>query len=185
MTVSDMAQLAGLAGLVRSKNQADAQVAGFIGRPAITGHFGEFVAANLFGIALHDSAVEKGSDGRFVGGPLAGRSVEIKYYPKLEGILDIKVDGAPDYYLVLTGPRSGAASSRGMTLPWVIEGAYLFETASLVSRLTAKAGVATSVRREFWQEAEIYPRANPVFPLSPQQCEALRQFSEASIGGAC
>ena len=185
MTVNDMHQLVELAELVRRKNQSDAQVAGFIGRPAITGHFGEFVAAKMFGIVLHGSAVEDGIDGRFVGGPLNGRTVDIKYYPKLEEMLDIKVDSAPDYYLVLTGPRSGATSSRGMTRPWVIEGAYLFKHASLVSRLTTKVGVGTSVRREFWQEAEIYPHANPAFPLSSLQFEVLRQFSKTSNGETC
>ena len=69
-----------------------------------------------------------------------GRTVEIKCYPRLEGMLDIKVDSAPDYYLVLTGPRSGVTSSRGMIRAWAIEGAYLLETASLVSRLTTKVG---------------------------------------------
>ena len=179
--MSDMEQIQRLAELVKQKNYADGKIADLIGRPTLPGHFGEFIAARVFGIELHDSAVQKGSDGRFADAPLSGRTVEIKYYPKNEGILDIKVDGVPDYYLVLTGPKSAAVSSRGKTRPWVIEAVYLFETAPLMKRLTAKIGIATSVRREFWQESEIYPIANPAFPLTQSQRDVLALFSEASV----
>ena len=180
--MSDMEQMKRLAGLVMQKNRADGEIANAIGRPALPGHFGEFVAAKVFGIDLHDSAVQKDSDGVFGSGPLSGRTVQIKYYPKNESLLDIKVDGEEDFYLVLTGPRSAAVSSRGKTRPWVIEAAYLFESAPLTRRLTSKIGIATSVKREFWDEAEIYPRNNPAFPLTGSQREMLALFSEASVG---
>ncbi len=180
--MSDLEQMKRLAELVKQKNHADGRVAEFIVRPALPGHFGDFVGAEILGIELHASAVERGSDGRFAEGRLFGMTVNIKYYPKNEGLLDISIDGAPDYYLVLTGPRSAAVSSRGKTRPWVIEAVYLFETASLIGRLTTKIGIATSVRREFWDAAEIYPRDNPAFSLTPLQRETLALFSEASVG---
>lgn len=180
--MSNLAQMQRLAELVRQKNYTDSKIAGVIDRPTIPGHFGDFVGAGIFGVELHASAVQKGSDGRFIGGRLSRMTVNIKYYPKNEGVLDISVDGAPDFYLVLTGPRSATVSSRGKTRPWVIEAAYLFEAASLTRRLTSKIGVATSVRREFWEEAEIYPRNNPAFPLTEFQREMLALFSEASVG---
>ncbi len=171
-----------LAALVKAKNDADNKVAEHIGRPALPGHFGEFVAAEIFGIALHSSAVHKGSDGNFTGAPHAGKTVDVKYYAKNEGVLDMKTDSPPHIYLALTGPRMWAESSRGTTRPWVIEAAYLFEATALTQKLTSKIGIATSIRRELWDEAEIYPRTNPAFPLTQAQRETLRLFSEASVG---
>ena len=180
--MSDKEQLQQLADLLRERNQTDGKIAAFIKRPAEKSHLGEFVAAWIFGIDLHDSAVVKGTDGRFCGGSLAGKSVNIKYSSKNNGILDMQTDSGPDYYLVLTGPNEAAVSSRGKTRPWVIEAACLFHADSLVSRLTSKIGTATSVKRKFWEEAEIYPRPNSAFPLTDFQREMLALFSEASIG---
>lgn len=180
--MSELEQMKRLAELVRQKNLADGQIAKAVGRPALQGHFGEFVAAEIFGSELHGSAVQKDSDGHFVSGLLAGRTVQIKYYPKNESMLDMKIDGDEDFYLVLTGPRSADVTSRGQARPWVIEAAYLFDAASLKRRLTSKIGIATSIRRMFWDEAEIYPRNNPAFPLTEPQREMLALFSEASVG---
>lgn len=113
---------------------------------------------------------------------MAGKTAEIKYYPKNEGMLDMKTGEQPDFYLALTGLRKEPASSRGATRPWVIESAYLFDAPALVAKLTAKIGTATSIRQEFWSEAEIYPRSNPAFPLTEAQREMLALFSEAAVG---
>ncbi len=180
--MSNLEQMQRLAELVKQKNHADGKIAQVIGRPTTTGHFGEFIASEVFDIELHGSAVQKDSDGHFVSGPLAGSTVQIKFYPKNEDSLDMKAGGAQDFYLVLTGPRSVAETSRGKTRPWVIEAVYLFDASSLKRRLTSKIGGATSVRREFWQEAEIYPQRNPSFPLTESQREMLALFSEASVG---
>ena len=98
-----------LASLLRLRNTIDKEIAAVIGRLALTGHFGEFIAAQVFNVGLHDSAVQKGSNGRFTNAPHTGKTVDIRYYPKLEGLLDMKTDSQPDFYLVLTGPRGNAA----------------------------------------------------------------------------
>ena len=166
-----------LATLIAQRNAVDREVAAILGRPALQGHFGEFVASRVFGIALHDSAVQKESDGVFIDGPLAGRSVEIKFYAKREGVLDMKTAEQPDYYLVLTGPRSAAENSRGTTRPWVIESVYLFDGPKLARSVTGKIGVATSVRAHLWEEAEIYPRENPaLLRLTQAQRDLLALF---------
>ncbi len=180
--MSDLERMQSLAALVKQKNEADRKIAEVIDRPALQGHFGEYVASRIFGVALHGSATQKGSDGRFVNGTFAGKSVEIKYYPKNEGMLDMKTDRQPDFYLVVTGPRKEPTSSRGGTRPWVVEAAHLFDAPALVRKLTAKIGTATSIRREFWDEAEIYPRRNSAFPLTEDQRVALALFKEASVG---
>ncbi len=81
----------------------------------------------IFRIELAPAATEKGFDGRFTEGPLANQTVNIKWYPKREGLVDLDINELAEYYLVLTGPRAGAASSRGTTRPWRIDAAYLFD----------------------------------------------------------
>ena len=180
--MSDLERMKSLAELVKRKNEADRKIAEVIGRPALQGHFGEYVAARTLGVALHGSAVQRGSDGKFAAGPFAGKTVEVKYYPKNEGMLDMKTSGQPDFYLVIAGPRKESTSSRGATRPWVIEAAYLFDAPALVRKLTAKIGTATSIRQALWSEAEVYPRRNPEFPLTEDQRAALALFKESAVG---
>jgi hypothetical protein len=112
---------------------------------------------------------------------LQQRTVNVKWYPKQEGILAINRKHLPDYFLVLTGPLAPAGSSRGKTRPWVIEYVYLFETPPLIEDLLAHeiqmSKEATSMRAELWVQAEIYPlQANTTLLLSEDQCRRLRLF---------
>jgi len=176
----DIEQLKALATLIRTRNRVSAEISAIIGRPAQIGHVGEFIASRVFDIRLEESAVAKAIDGYFMAGPLEGRSVNIKWYAKRDNVLDITPDALPDFYLVLAGPKSSATSSRGRTRPWVIEAVYLFETVGLVRKLKergVKLGVATSVRKEFWAAAEVYPEArNPLLPLTKNQRKAISHF---------
>ena len=104
--------------------------------------------------------MHRGSDGRFKSGPLAGKSINIKMYGKREGRLDIRPEYPPDYYLVLTGLRSTAMSSRKKTRPWAVNEVFLFEAKPLINRLLKreiKIGTATSVVIAEWNAARIYP----------------------------
>jgi hypothetical protein len=170
-----------LAELIRSRNAIDAEIAAIIGRPAEKGHTGEYVAAQIFDIALNESASNKAYDGRFSTGPLAGHSVDIKYYGKQEGILDISPGELPDVYLVLTGELGPAASSKGKTRPWTIQRVYHFDARTLHHELTARGiriGIATSVRRELWESAEIFPQqTNKALLLTDEQRRLLPLFA--------
>lgn len=173
------AELAELAQLLREKLAIDRRITRLIGdRPALIGHLGEYVAAHVFDITLHESASHKGSDGWFRTGALAGKSVNIKWYAQDEGVIDVAVDAGPDLYLVLTGPLG--TLSRGAR-PWSIEAAYLFSASHLVRALRERGvqiGVATSVRRELWSGAEIHPRdANALLRLEPRQHGLLSLFA--------
>lgn len=154
-----------LSHLIHERNVVDTQIAELIGRPALAGHIGEYIAAEIFGIALEASASAAAIDGMFATGPLAGRSVNVKLYGKREGMLDLPAEGglSADYTLVLTGPTSSAGSSRGIPRPIVISAVYLFQNEELVAAVRArgaKIGVATSVAKAFWEAAEIYPRGS-------------------------
>ena len=180
-----------LARLLQSRNQIDEQTAHLICRPALPGHIGEWLASEIFGVQLHASANQCGSDGKFTAGPLAGRSVNVKFYGKREGILDLKKpdEHQPDFYLVITGPRGAAASSRGSSLPCLIAEVFLFEAAPLLSRLTQRGvrkrgfriGVATSVTLQEWENARIYPvpGKDAMIQLQPDQIQALALFNFA------
>ncbi len=178
MSATDLARLAEL---IREKNVVDRMIASIVGRPALVGHVGEYVAAEVFDISLERSASRKSIDGHFRDGPLAGCTVNIKWYAKLEGLLDITPDSLPDYYLVLTGPKSGALSSRGTSRPWVIESVFLFRADALAASLRTrgvKIGIATSVTWQTWGGAEVYPtRRNMALVLSEAQRAQLALFS--------
>ena len=179
---SSQRSLQRLAETVRRKNAADRRVAEIIGRPALSGHFGEFVAAAIFGIELCGSATQEGYDGWFRGGALDGKTVNIKYYTKHEGLLDLKRENGPDYYLVLTGPPAEPAPSCGQTRPWVIESVFLFQAAELVGRLTGTIGTATSVPKSLWKDAEISPLDSSLLPLEGSQKDLLALFRESAVG---
>lgn len=169
-----------LAELVRKRNAISKEIGEIIGRPALIGHVGEFIASEIFGVELEPSATNPGFDGRFREGPLAGRTVNVKWYAKKEGVLDIRPDALPDFYLVLAGPESQAVSSRGQARPWYVDAVFLFHAKALCDALRQrglKIGVATSVRSELWRNAEVFPnRRCPDLLLNNQQREALTLF---------
>lgn len=171
-----------LAELLRTRNAVEQQITAITGRPALIGHIGEFIAAQIFDIALQESASFKSIDGYFQSGELAGKSVNIKWYAQQQGILDITPAALPDYYLVLAGPRAPAGTSRGKTQPWLIASVYLFDAVRLVAVLQqqgGKIGIATSVRRSFWEAAESYPQQqNEELVLSDYQRYQLSLFEK-------
>jgi hypothetical protein len=107
--------------------------------------------------------------------------VNVKWYLKREGTLDTTESPALDYYLVLSGPPSAAVSSRDSTRPWRIEAVYLFDARRLRSEQVkrgAKRGVASSITKQQWTAAEIYPlSANPQLTVTPQQAGQLKLFA--------
>lgn len=176
----DGASLTRVAELIAQRNAIDAEIAEITGRPPVSGHLGEWIASQIFDIELENSAANPAIDGRFRSGPLDGRTVNVKWYGKREGLLDLTDDPGLDYYLVLTGPKGAAGSSRGVARPLALEAVYLFDARALVRSLSErgiKLGVAASVRSEHWHEAEIHPSANnPVLKLTQAQREDLGRF---------
>jgi hypothetical protein len=85
-----------------------------------------------------------------------------------------------DYYLVLTGPPSPAASSCAGTRPWRIDAVYLFDARRLRNEQIARgvrSGIASSVIGHQWAAAEIYPAvSNPILQVTARQAELLELF---------
>jgi len=178
-----MKKLERLAKLIHDKNKINDGIAEIIGRPSLIGHVGEYIASKIFRIELEPSATKKGIDGHFTQYPLKGQTVNIKFYAKRENLLDITPDCLPDYYLVITGPKSYAVSSKSTTRPWLISNVYLFSSQKLMGELEnrdGKIGIATSITSKLWNEAEIYPnQRNSIVPLSEEQVQQLRLFGKA------
>jgi hypothetical protein len=174
-------EVAHIARLLSQRNAIDDAIAAVIQRPMTAGHLGEWIAAQVFGIELEQSAVTAGIDGRFRFGPLQGCTVNVKWYLKQEGLLDMSESSALDYYMVLTGPRSAALTSRGGTRPWRIDQVYLFHAPTLLTEQRArgvKTGVAASALKAHWNAAEIYLIArNPLLPLGERETGLLRLFT--------
>ena len=175
-----MESLSELARMIHARNAIDHVISMIIGRPAEKGHVAEYIASKVFDIALERSATNKGHDGRFIDGELAGKTVNVKYYGKREGILDINPAGIPDFYLVLAGPPAAPQSSRGTERPWLIEGVYLFrgpDTILGMRRRGVRIGVASSVPMTEWDAAQIYPVSKqPLMVLSGEQRQLLSLF---------
>jgi hypothetical protein len=170
--------------LLKARNAIDAELGALMGRPMASGHPGEWLAARLFPIELERSASAAGIDGRFVAGPLTGRTVNVKWYLKREGVLDLTLPG-PDYYLVLAGPRNSASSSRGHTRPWCVESVYLFDAGEVIDaqrRRGVKIGTASSVPTAMWDAAEIFPRAMcPSLTLDDRQRDRLSALEPDAV----
>lgn len=86
-----------------------------------------------------------GIDGHFRSGALQGRTANIKWYLKREGVLDSTDSPTLDYYLVLAGPPSMAVSSRGTTRPWCIQAVFLFDARQLRAEQTRKRAPARNI----------------------------------------
>ncbi len=169
-----------IAELLRERNALDAEIGAIMHRPMTSGHLGEWIASHVFDIELEPSAVAAAIDGRFRSGPLQGRTVNIKWYLKREGVLDMSESDELDYYLVLAGPPSAAASSRGAIRPWCIEAVFLFDARQLRAEQIergAKQGIASSVLKRQWAAAEIYPATgNPLLTVTSGQAALLTLF---------
>lgn len=173
-------QLDRLAGLLRQRNALDADIASILGRPMTSGHAGEWIASQVFGIELEESASAAAIDGRFRTAPLAGLTVNVKWYLVREGMLDMTESDVLDYYLVLTGPLATGATARQWLRPWVITNVYLFDARALAEDLRTRGsriGTASSVRNEHWAAAEVYPsNAHWLLQLTQNQRDALARF---------
>lgn len=169
-----------IADLLRERNAFDAEIAAIMHRPMTSGHLGEWIASQVFDIELEPTATAPAIDGRFRSGPLQGRTVNIKWYLKREGLLDMSESDQLDYYLVLAGPPAGAVSSRGGTRPWCIDAVFLFDARDLRAEQVQrgiKRGTASSVLKRQWTAAQVYPAAsNPLLTVTSRQADMLRLF---------
>ena len=82
--------LAEMAALLRERNALDARLGQIVGRPPGKGHLGEWITSQIFDIQMETSASRRATDGQFRTGSLAGRTVNIKWFFKREGVRGAK-----------------------------------------------------------------------------------------------
>lgn len=174
-----MNNLPWLASLIKSRNTIDGKIADLIGRSAQINHVGEYIAASIFNIAFEEEGKRRGYDGRFVRGQLAGSTVDVQWRLRHDGLLNIRLDAYPDYYLILTGPESPQST---LASPWSIAFAFLFNAQELLNALKERGvqiGSGTSVTGPLWERAEIYPvPRNSRFVLSDEERKLLFLFNQ-------
>lgn len=175
-----MNDLPQLASLLKSRDTIDYKIATIVGRPAQVQSVGEYIASVIFGITLTGEIMAyKNSDGRFERGPLAGQTVDVQWRTKHDGILHLKTDPLPDYYLVFVGSKE-ATAVHSLSIPWVIESVHLFHSAELLNALRERGvqlGTGTSITGPLWERAEIYPaQRNNQLILSNEERTMLALF---------
>ncbi len=183
-----MQHLTTLAALLKQRTAIDREIAAILNRPVHSGHFGEYVASAIFDIEPSLAANQKNYDGHFRTGSLAKRTVNVTYRTRHRGMLNLGTStdprDHPDFYLAAEGPRIPMGSTKGTHAPLCVEEVYLFESQQLLMALEAhgiRPGAPTSVRRELWDSAMIYPEArNPLLPLNQEQRDALALFTNGS-----
>lgn len=176
----EMTNLQRLAELLRARNTVESNIANLLGDSVNLSTVGESIAATLFGITLIPSSHHSEFVGIFAGGPLAGKTVDVQWYPRREGFMNVHSDPAPDYFLVLAGPRQESSTARALVNPWIISSVYLFHAQELLSALRERGvqiGAHTSVINQLWERAEIFPtQHNTTLILTGEQRQLLKLF---------
>jgi hypothetical protein len=175
-----MTNLPRLAELLRARNTVESNIANLLGNSVSLGTVGEYIAAQIFGITLIPSSHHSEFAGIFANQPLAGKTVDVQWYPRREGFLNVHSEPAPDYILVLAGPRQESSTARALVNPWLICSVHLFHGQELLSALRERGvqiGSHTSVINQLWERAEIFPTPrNPLLTLTEEQCRLLKLF---------
>ena len=174
-----MNNLSQLASLLKSRDTIDSKIAHIIGHPTGVQSVGEYIASVIFGVVLDASPEHKERDGRFTRGPLMGHTVDVQWRTRHDGILHVKTDPPPDYYLVFVGSKE-ASAIQSLSIPWVIESVHLFHASELLQALRERGvqiGTGTSITGPLWEHAEIYPALNNVqLRLTGEERELLALF---------
>lgn len=180
-----MDKLHQLSHLVLEFNAITAKISDLIGRPALLGNVGEFIASELFDFALETRGNNHAWDGRFRSGPLKDKTANIKVLGRREGILDLNMSLLPDYYLVLAGPRARTSMSGLSSRPWSIASIHLFNARELHSAFTLagrRVGIASSVRLAEWDAAEVYPHnRSGILKLTDEQRRWIETYGKAPV----
>jgi hypothetical protein len=173
--------LSRLAELVRARNTVESNMVNLIEREVHLNSVGEHIAANVFGIRLVPTTIQSGFVGIFTTPALSGKTVDIRWYPRRESYINIHTDPAPDYSLILAGPRVEPGEARGLANPWLLTSVYLFSMQDLLASLRARGvriGPRVSINSQLWELAELFPvQRNPTLMLTDSQRQLLKLFA--------
>jgi hypothetical protein len=171
-----MSHLPRLAELLRARNT----VANLLGESVSLSTVGESLATDIFGLTRLPPTSEREATCVFAHQPLTGKTVVVQWYPRREGFLNLRPESAPDYYLVLAGPKQESSTTRALVNPWIIRSVHLFHTQELLAALRERGvqiGSHTSVISPLWERSEIFPFPhNPALLLTDEQRALIQLF---------
>ena len=176
-------ELERFADLVRTWNAINRALGRFLGRSASSGHITEDIASRIIHILLEQRANHPVSDGTFTAGALAGKSVNVKWRGGGSRTVNVKdVNHLPDYFLSFVGPKKSAITDPSPGYhPFSIKEVCLFEAETLATLLREKGkekGHMTSVQKQVWDQARIYPQhEHSPIRLTPEQETMLALFT--------
>jgi len=175
-----MSDLPRLAELLRARNTVESNIAKLLECEVTLSNVGEHIAACIFGIRLIPTTSQTGFVGIFTTPTLKGKTVDVRWYPRRGGYLNIHTDPAPDYTLVLAGPEIEQNEARALVNPWVITSVHLFHMQELLSALRSRGirvSPRVSINTHLWEQTEIFPRQhNPGLILADEQRQLLKLF---------
>lgn len=175
-----MTNLARLAELLRARNTVESNLANLLRSSVSLGTVGESIAAQIFHITPTPATRQNQFAGIFASQLCAGQTVDVQWCPRREGFLNIHSAPAPDYLLVLAGPRPESSTTRALVNPWLISSVHLFHSQELLAALRERGvqiGSHTSVIAQLWERAEIFPtQRNPSLMLTEEQRQLLKLF---------
>ncbi len=175
-----MSNLPRLAELLHARNTVESNIANLLGRSANLSTVGDYIAATIFNITLISSIQNGEFTGIFANQSLRGKTVDVQWYPRREGFLNVHAESTPDYYLVLVGPKQESSTARALVNPWLISSIHLFSTHELLIALRERGvqiGSHTSVINQLWERAEIFPvQHNSSLILTEEQRALIQLF---------
>lgn len=175
-----MSKLSRLAELLRAHNTVESNIANLLECEVDLGSVGGQIAATIFGIRLIPTSSPNGLVGIFTNQALMGKTVDVRWYPRREGFLSIHTDPAPDYTLVLAGPKLDPNEARALVNPWIITSVYLFRMPDLLNALRARGvrvGPRVSINSHLWEQNEIFPvQHSSTLVLTDEQRDMLKLF---------
>ena len=83
-----------LSDLLAQRKSIASSIEPIVGKTFEKGHVGEFIASVVFDIQLEESGTAVWCEGIFRSGLLAGKSANVKWYAKRQGVLDINPDNS-------------------------------------------------------------------------------------------
>ena len=175
-----MSNLPRLAELLHARNTVESNIANLLGNSVNLSTIGEYITATIFHITLIPSTQHHEFAGIFASQPLRGKTVDVQWYPRREGFLNVHTESTPDYYLVLAGPKQESSTARALVNPWLISSVHLFNTPELLTALRERGvqiGSHTSVINQLWERAEIFPiQHNSSLILTEEQRALIQIF---------
>src|SRR5258708_17280287 len=130
-----MPDLPRLADLLRARNTVESNIANLLGSGVNLNTVGVYIAATIFGITLLPFTRSSEFTGTFASQPLSGKTVDVQWYPRREGFMNVRAEASPDYYLVFAGPKQESSTARALVNPCLVSSLHLFETQDLPSAL--------------------------------------------------